>query len=94
MSNFCKNGNCPDSHDLLAFQNGDLEVADTAELRAHLAVCEFCAAEVEFYSHYPQPEESVESPEMPQPLAELAEALLKKDRDATKIDVLMRDLWR
>jgi hypothetical protein len=94
MSNFCKNGSCPDSHDLLAFQNGDLEVADSVELRAHLAECEFCSAEVEFYSHYPQPEESVESPEMPKPLAELAEALLKKDRENSKVGDIMRELWR
>jgi len=92
MSNFCKNENCPDSHDLLAFQNGDMPVADSAELRAHLAVCEFCSAEVEFYSHYPQAEDHVESPEMPKPLAELAEALLSRSRGSSMLDDLMRDI--
>ncbi len=92
MSNFSKNQNCPDSHDLLAFQNGDMPVADSADLRAHLSSCEFCAAEVEFYSHYPQPEDTVESPEMPKPLADLAEALLSKNRGSSVLADLMRDI--
>ena len=91
MANFCKNEDCPTSQDLLAFQNGDIEVKDSAEIRRHLAVCEFCAAEVEFYSYYPPAEESVKPERIPQPLFELAEALLHNRPDVSKLDQLMRE---
>jgi hypothetical protein len=44
----------------------------------HLASCEFCEAEVEFYSCFPQEDGSAEAVEIPAPLYDLAEALLKK----------------
>ena len=91
MANFCKNEDCPSSQDLLAFQNGDIDLADGAHIRRHLAVCEFCAAEVEFYSHYPPVEESVKPDRIPQPLYELAEALLHDRQDVSKLDRLIRE---
>ena len=82
MASFCKNEDCPPSQLLLAFQNGEIEVKDGSAIRRHLCVCEFCAAEVEFYSHYPQAEEeAVEPDKIPPPLYELAEALLGKKED-------------
>lgn len=82
MASFCKNEDCPPSQLLLAFQNGEIEVKDSSAIRRHLCVCEFCAAEVEFYSHYPQAEEeAVEPDKIPPPLYELAEALLGKKED-------------
>lgn len=58
-------------------------------IRVHLASCEFCAAEVEFYAHYPQAEEKVEAAEIPTPLFELAEALLRnKHKDFSILDRL------
>ncbi len=46
-------------------------------ITVHLRFCEFCAAEIDFYAHYPQSEETVvENAEIPKPLYELAEALL------------------
>ena len=93
MSNFYKNEDCPPSQVLLAYQAGDLENEEARSLRPHLNVCEFCAAEVAFYGRYPQIDEPVEAPDIPEPLFELAEALLKKDRNNSKIDALMRDLW-
>jgi hypothetical protein len=45
----------------------------------HLSACEFCVSEVEFYSNFPPAEEAVQTPEIPGPLFELAESLLKKD---------------
>jgi hypothetical protein len=77
--NFCKGEDCPSSQDLLDYQNGDLDRERSVDTRIHLRTCEFCTAEVEFYSQYPNlNEEPVTEPEaMPEPLYELAEALLK-----------------
>lgn len=91
MDNFRKNEDCPASNDLLAFQTGDMETKDGREIRGHLKSCEFCAAEVEFYSHYPPTEEKVEPENMPKPLFELAEALLSKHRDDSFFDRLMEE---
>lgn len=91
MSSFCKNEDCPASIELLAFQVGDMSVSEGVGIRKHLAVCEFCAAEVEFYTNYPQAEEKVEVAEMPQPLFELAEALLNKTSDDAFFDRLLSE---
>lgn len=76
MTKFRKSPTCPLSNDLLAFQTGKISLREKERITVHLRFCEFCAAEVEFYAHYPQAEESVENSEIPQPLFELAEALL------------------
>jgi hypothetical protein len=78
MSDFCKNEDCPASQELLDFQNGDLPIDRTLEIGRHLATCEFCEAEADFYSHYPQIQEDevAETEAIPAPLFELAEALL------------------
>ena len=92
MTNFGKNESCPASEDLLAFQTGDMPVTDGAAIRKHLANCEFCAAEVEFYENYPpniDHDEPIHADAMPTPLYELAEALLLKKRDDTFFDRLM-----
>jgi hypothetical protein len=78
---FCKNEECPSSQELFAFQNGDISVEDGRHIRVHLRTCEFCTAETEFYEHYPQQAEVTEAGRIPQPLFELAAALLKKDHD-------------
>jgi len=91
MDSFRKNEDCPASDDLLAFQTGDLAVSEGGGIRCHLKSCEFCAAEVEFYSHYPPAEENVEPENMPTPLFELAEALLNKQRDDSFFDRLMEE---
>ncbi len=95
MANFCKNEECPASQALLAYQNGDMEVADGREIRKHLAACEFCAAEIEFYEHYPPSEDSEVPPEsvkMPEPLFELAEALLNSNRESVSMAKLMSEI--
>lgn len=78
MASFCKNEDCPPSQTLLAFLNAEISMRESSEIRTHLAVCEFCDAELAFYKHYPQLDEpqEQESPEMPEPLFELASALL------------------
>jgi hypothetical protein len=76
MITFCKSVNCPASQDLLAFQKGETSFKENTEITKHLETCEFCAAEVEFYSHFPQGEEMIVSVDIPPPLYQLAEALL------------------
>ena len=94
MTGFCKNEDCPPSNELLEFQNGDMPRERGGEIRVHLASCEFCAAEVEFYSHYPQEEsvsETTEHVEIPAPLYELAESLLKnRHGDASSLNSLLK----
>lgn len=60
----------------MAFQVGELSVAEHEKINAHLSVCEFCVSEVEFYAHYPQAEDEITKVEIPIPLYELAQALL------------------
>ncbi len=82
MNTFNKSVNCPSSEKLLAHQTGDSVAAERDKITVHLRFCEFCAAEVELYSHYPQSDEQIEKTEIPMPLFELAEALLSnKHRD-------------
>ena len=92
-SGFCKNEDCPPSVELLDFQNGDLLRSRAGEINKHLSTCEFCSAEVEFYSHYPQEEgffEQIESTKIPEPLFELAEALLKnRHADTGSLNALL-----
>lgn len=55
---------------------GKISDRERDSISIHVKFCEFCAAEVDFYSHFPQTEEQVESAAIPAPLRELAEALL------------------
>lgn len=95
MANFCKNGDCPTSAELLEFEIGELPGDKRIEIRSHLAGCEFCTAEIEFYSRYPQfADDDAGEPErvdIPAPLFELAEALLKHSSDKSALDVLLRN---
>ncbi len=92
-ANFCKNEDCPSSQELLDFQIGDLDRERGVDVRIHMASCEFCSAEVEFYAIYPQANEDifVEPAKIPAPLFELAEALLKnRDSDHNSLNMLLR----
>ena len=95
MTGFYKNDDCPSSQELLAFQTGDLDRSQASDVRRHLHICEFCDAEVEFYSHYPQGDLTMETPEtneIPAPLYELAEALLKHHHaDASSLNSLLKE---
>lgn len=94
MTNFCKSEDCPSSDELLEYQNNDQLKTRRDEISKHLSKCEFCSAEVDFYSRYPQEEnsnETVEAAGIPEPLFELAEALLKnRHLDASCLDVLLK----
>jgi hypothetical protein len=90
MVTFCKNVVCPSSQDLLVYQRGETSSWETAKIEMHIAECEFCASEVEFYAHYPQAEEPVGWVEIPRPLYELAEALLgNKHKDFSFLNRLL-----
>jgi hypothetical protein len=94
MARFCKNEDCPTSEDLLAFQLGDMPLSEGSGIRRHLAICEFCAAEVEFYENFPPAEDTSETAQadaMPRPLQELAEALLAKRSDDDFFDRLLEE---
>jgi hypothetical protein len=87
MINFRKNANCPSSQDLLTFQNDKTSSEKSILIKEHIGICEFCEAEIQFYTHYPQAEEKVKSEAIPLPLYELAEALLNnKCRDLSFLD--------
>lgn len=93
--NFCKSEDCPSSAELLEYQVGELASHRGLEVSGHLGNCEFCAAELEFYSHYPQEEnffDYSETIEIPGPLFELAEALLKnRSGDPTSLNNLLKE---
>lgn len=90
MKGFSKNVSCPSSPRLLAFQKGDLSVSENQLVQKHLAHCDFCAAEVEFYQHFPPLEDKIEATEIPKPLRELAEALLgNRQKDFSVLDKLL-----
>ena len=82
MESFYKTKDCPASEDLAAL--ADLRSASD-ELRGHLSECEFCAAELEFYQRYPPRAEKVEPVNIPEPLLELADALMHKRRNLSDL---------
>lgn len=89
---FCKNANCPLSKDLLAYQTGEISARERERITVHLRFCEFCTAEVEFYAHYPQADETIEQTEIPQPLLELAEALLtNRQKNISALNKLLNE---
>ncbi len=88
---FRKSETCPSSETLLDFQAGRLSHHRAESVCTHLANCEFCDAEVVLYAHYPQVEDTVEPGEIPAPLFQLAEALLKRRAsDAASLNALFR----
>ncbi|MGB7203362.1 MAG: hypothetical protein WBD16_14030 [Pyrinomonadaceae bacterium] len=90
---FRKNEDCPSSQELLAYETGELAHAHEFAIGEHLSACEFCEAEVEFYSRFPQEDflnETSASTDIPAPLFQLAEALLKKHHtDAKSLNSLL-----
>jgi hypothetical protein len=85
MTKFRKSPNCPLSNDLLAFQTGKIALREKERITVHLRFCEFCASEVDLYAHYPQSDDAVETAEIPEPLYELAEALLSNKHKDTSL---------
>ena len=74
---------------------GETSVTKTQFISKHLSNCEFCAAELELYAHYPQADENCAETEIPRPLFELAEALLcNKQKDFSLLNRLLNDAER
>ena len=89
---FRKSANCPLSKDLLAYQTGEIQARERERISIHLRFCEFCEAEIEFYAHYPQSDEAIEKTDIPQPLLELAEALLNNQhKDKSVLNKLLNE---
>jgi hypothetical protein len=93
VKGFFKSEDCPSSNDLLEFERGLLTGDREGEVVRHLCRCEFCEAEVEFYSRFPQGHDDAEAVEVvriPAPLFQLAEALLKKSGPSS-LNSLLRE---
>jgi hypothetical protein len=91
MSNFRKKRECPSSFDLADASCGEVDGLRALVISSHIAICDFCAAEVEFYRAYPPEVETAKPPPLPSPLMELAEALLSTD--TIHISTLERLIW-
>lgn len=89
MGSFCKKEDCPTSEELLSLRVEGKRYVNAAGLEDHLSICEFCSAEVDFYRWYSPVEENVVAERMPQPLFELAEAILRRGSDPTLLDRLI-----
>lgn len=89
MVSFCKKRGCPASQEILAFSSGSIGVEGRDAIDLHFCECEFCVAELEFYTHYSQPSELAEFEEIPQPLYELATSLLSNKTDLSPLYKLM-----
>lgn len=80
---------------LLLNHRCDLPRTRGSEIGRHLGTCDFCEAEVEFYSTYPQGRDETgadEIAEIPAPLFELAEALLKnRHGDTGSLNSLLKE---
>jgi hypothetical protein len=72
---FRKRVSCPSSETLLAWSH--LSYEDSSRIDSHLAICDFCNAELQLLTfHHSDPEEYAFA-EMPTPLRRLAEGLLR-----------------
>lgn len=86
MLSFHKNRDCPTSQDLLAFQNGSATGSIRRRIGDHICECDFCGAEAEFYSRFPQNgDDSISVSEIPDHLFQLAEALLNNKHSGNSL---------
>jgi hypothetical protein len=92
MEKFSKSVNCPASEDLVNFQNKALDSLNLERIANHISVCEFCASESDLYMHFPESDVFMIQEKIPQPLRELAEALLgNKSTDFRLLNKLLCD---
>jgi hypothetical protein len=76
MSSFRKERTCPSSFEIVDAACGSIDGLRGLEIASHLGRCDFCAAEMALYQAFPPESSEIRTPEIPQPLFELAEALL------------------
>ena len=92
MTAFSKNSNCPSSEKLLAFQRGEARIIISEFIKKHLLECEFCSAEVELYSRYPQADDPIAKADIPPYLYDLAEALLSnREKEFKSLNKLLNE---
>jgi hypothetical protein len=75
---FRKTGACPASATLLSYGSAKLSAEIEALVRKHLAVCEFCDAELRLLAHHQPAGRAPRTPKMPANLRILAESILCK----------------
>jgi hypothetical protein len=93
MSEFRKEKDCPSSFRLVELLYSELDGKEGLSIASHLASCDFCAAELEFYKHYPPRPVHVDAAPMPGPLLELAEALIANEKiHISRLETLLRDV--
>lgn len=85
MMTFCKSPNCPSSENLLAFQRSEISGDQAQKIENHMEGCEFCTAEVEFYTRFPQSDEPTSTVDIPLHLFELAQALLNNKKEGPQL---------
>jgi hypothetical protein len=69
---------CPTSQVLLDYHRSLLIPADQVFVERHLAICDFCSAELQLLTRYRNEAEEYSFAEMPAPIRRLAEGLLKR----------------
>lgn len=93
MTHFGKKRDCPSSFELADLVAGEFDGVNGLRIASHLGSCDFCVAELEFYSHYPPGEAIEPTRPMPGPLRELAEALLARNTiHISRLKYLLEDL--
>jgi hypothetical protein len=76
---FLKTAACPASATLLSFRSQSLSAEAAGLVKDHLAVCDFCSAELPLLAHHTAgAERGLKAPEIPLDLRILAESILAK----------------
>ena len=92
MSSFRKEKNCPSSYELAEIANGPVSGEQGLRIATHLASCDFCSAELEFYRAYPPEGSGVPAPPIPGPLRELAESLIGRETiHISRLEYLLKE---
>lgn len=79
VTSFLKTGACPSSSILLSFRAHALSPEIMTLVRYHLAVCDFCSAEIPLLAFYRKPAKGeCKPPDIPINLRILAESILGK----------------
>ena len=76
VSLFHKKVGCPSSQDLLEYDQPRLASARSRRIKAHLAYCDFCNAELQLLTQHRNTKDEYAFAEMPAQLRRLAERLL------------------
>jgi hypothetical protein len=65
MKTFGKQSNCPTSHEILTYVEGELRPLASQRIAGHCALCDFCGAEAQLLSRFRPTEESQTPPPTP-----------------------------